>query len=92
MDYHSSELWCILSVTYILGENVGEVVTEGKTKIIYHSLDHPGFVVLQSKDRITAGDGARAHDMKGKAEISTATTSAIFDLLKEAGVLLNVSC
>ncbi|KAL4230339.1 hypothetical protein ACF0H5_010722 [Mactra antiquata] len=68
------------------GEGVGDIVIEGKTKIVYRSADHPGYVVLQSKDRITAGDGARAHDMAGKAEISTATTTAIFDLLKQAGI------
>ena len=47
--------------------------------------DTKGQVLLQSKDRITAGDGDRAHEMKGKAAISTATTAAIFELLNTAG-------
>ena len=44
-----------------------------------------GHVLIQSKDRITAGDGDRAHDMKGKAAISNATTAAIFELLNNSG-------
>lgn len=70
---------------YIVGVKVGDKITEGKTKVVYKSQDNPAHVVLQAKDRITAGDGERAHDMKGKAEISTATTCAIFELLNNAG-------
>jgi len=64
----------------------GKIVIEGKTKIVYNIENQPSLVLLQSKDRITAGDGARAHDMKGKAAISTATTCAIFKLLNNAGI------
>lgn len=64
----------------------GDQLNEGKTKIIFAARDKPGFVLIQSKDRITAGDGARAHNLEGKAQISTATTSDIFQLLNNAGV------
>ncbi|KAK3099600.1 hypothetical protein FSP39_006889 [Pinctada imbricata] len=66
--------------------NLGALVIEGKTKAVYDIVDSPGHVLLQNKDRITAGDGARAHDMVGKAAISTATTVAIFELLTNAGI------
>jgi phosphoribosylaminoimidazole carboxylase/phosphoribosylaminoimidazole-succinocarboxamide synthase len=46
----------------------------------------PGCVLVQSKDRITAGDGARQHDLAGKAAISTATTCKVFELLNSVGV------
>ncbi|XP_002734075.1 multifunctional protein ADE2-like [Saccoglossus kowalevskii] len=62
----------------------GKILIEGKTKIIYELENNQ--VLLQSKDRITAGDGARAHDLKGKAAISTSTTCKIFELLNNAGI------
>ena len=66
---------------------VGEKIAEGKTKQLFLIPDQPGVVLVRSKDRITAGDGARAHDMEGKAAISNSTTSAIFDILKNAGMV-----
>jgi len=48
--------------------------------------DMAGHVLIESKDRITAGDGARAHDMEGKSAISNATTCKVFDLLNAAGI------
>ncbi|XP_059139797.1 multifunctional protein ADE2-like [Physella acuta] len=65
---------------------LGAKVIEGKTKIIYDLESHPGKVLVESKDRITAGDGARAHDMAGKAKISTSTAAAVFKLLNDAGI------
>ncbi|XP_005105196.1 multifunctional protein ADE2 [Aplysia californica] len=65
---------------------LGAKVIEGKTKIVYDLVDHPGKVLVESKDRITAGDGARANDMEGKAKISTATATSIFQLLNNAGI------
>jgi len=64
----------------------GKLVIEGKTKRILELPKLPGSVLVQSKDRITAGDGARAHDLAGKAEISTATTCKVFELLNSVGV------
>ncbi|BFZ14463.1 hypothetical protein BsWGS_17503 [Bradybaena similaris] len=65
---------------------LGQKVIEGKTKIIYDLVDHPGQVLVESKDRITAGDGEKAHDLAGKAKISTSTAASIFNYLNEAGI------
>jgi len=64
----------------------GKVVIEGKTKIIYELPKLPGKVLVQSKDEITAGDGARRDKLEGKAAISTATTCKVFELLNTAGI------
>lgn len=42
-------------------------------------------MLLLNKDRITAGDGARAHDLEGKAEISNKTNGKVFGILNAAG-------
>ncbi|KAK0042724.1 multifunctional protein ADE2 [Biomphalaria pfeifferi] len=65
---------------------IGSKVIEGKTKIVYDLVEYPGQVLVESKDRITAGDGARAHDMAGKAQISNRTSATVFKLLKDAGI------
>lgn len=64
----------------------GKLVIEGKTKQILDLPSHPGQVLVQSKDKITAGDGARAHNLVGKAAIANATTCKVFGLLNEAGI------
>ncbi|GBN37790.1 Multifunctional protein ADE2 [Araneus ventricosus] len=64
----------------------GALIIEGKTKRILEILNDPNNVLMVSKDRITAGDGAKANDMEGKAVISTATTAKVFEYLKEVGI------
>ncbi|GAB1604029.1 multifunctional protein ADE2-like [Argonauta hians] len=65
---------------------VGDVLIEGKTKVVYSIPAYKGCVAIKSKDRITCGDGARAHDMEGKAAISNDTNAAIMKILNDAGV------
>ncbi|XP_060577738.1 multifunctional protein ADE2-like [Ruditapes philippinarum] len=67
------------------GVKVGVKVAEGKSKVVY-IIPETHHVLLHSKDRITARDGERAHEMKGKAEMSTTTTCVIFELLNNAGI------
>lgn len=64
----------------------GKLLIEGKTKQIFELPKQPGACLVQSKDRITAGDGVRAHNLTGKAEISTATTCKVFELLNTVGL------
>ncbi|GBP05869.1 Multifunctional protein ADE2, partial [Eumeta japonica] len=66
------------------GYKLGDIIIEGKTKQVYDLPEHPGLCMLRSKDRITAGDGVRAHDLEGKAEISNTTNGLVFQLLNEA--------
>lgn len=61
-------------------------MNEGKTKQIYQHVGNPNWVLIESKDRITAGDGVKSHEMKDKSEYSTRTNAAIFEFLNSAGV------
>jgi len=78
---------CLYVVVSDTNVEVGEKLAEGKTKVICKVKDVAGMVVIRSKDRITAGDGARAHDMAGKSVISTSTNCSVFELLNRAGVM-----
>lgn len=64
---------------------MGKLIIEGKTKQVYDLPSTPGHVLLLSKDRITAGDGAKAHDLAGKAEISNQTNAKVFGILNSVG-------
>lgn len=63
----------------------GALIIEGKTKAVHEVEGDPGHCLVMNKDRITAGDGAKAHDLQGKAEISNATNAKVFTFLNEAG-------
>ncbi|XP_076259437.1 PAICS bifunctional enzyme [Rhynchophorus ferrugineus] len=65
---------------------LGNLIIEGKTKQVYDLPSLPGHCILLSKDRITAGDGVKAHDLKGKAVISNKTTCKVFEILSSVGV------
>ncbi|XP_066941679.1 bifunctional phosphoribosylaminoimidazole carboxylase/phosphoribosylaminoimidazole succinocarboxamide synthetase [Macrobrachium rosenbergii] len=66
--------------------NKGEVIIEGKTKVVHAIVGDPAHVLVLNKDRITAGDGAKAHDLEGKAAISNATNAKVFSFLQLAGI------
>nr|CAD7392813.1 unnamed protein product [Timema cristinae] len=68
------------------GHKLGALVVEGKTKRVFELPNLPGHVLLQSKDRITAGDGVKSHEMEGKAAISNQTTAKVFELLNSVGM------
>lgn len=64
---------------------LGELIIEGKTKQVYDLPSLPGHCILVNKDRITAGDGVKAHDLAGKAAISNQTNGKVFGILNAAG-------
>lgn len=63
------------------------MIIEGKTKQVYDLPQLPGHCILINKDRITAGDGVKAHDLAGKAAISNQTNGKVFGILNAAGNL-----
>lgn len=67
------------------GYKLGELIIEGKTKQVYDIPSVPGHCILLSKDRITAGDGIKAHDLAGKSVISNKTTCKVFEILGRVG-------
>lgn len=64
----------------------GELLNEGKTKKIFRDLTDPTACILESKDDITAGDGAKHDIVPNKAELANKTTCNVFRLLKASGV------
>lgn len=64
---------------------LGDLIIEGKTKQVYDLPSLPGHCILISKDRITAGDGVKAHDLAGKAQISNKTNAKVFEILNKVG-------
>ena len=59
-------------------------MAEGKTKVIWDAGDDE--VLVESKDDITAGDGAKHDLLEGKAVYSTRTTSNCLEFLQAHGV------
>jgi phosphoribosylaminoimidazole-succinocarboxamide synthase len=66
-------------------EKPGLFLREGKTKTIWHDV-MTGGLLIESKDAITAGDGARRDIIEGKGALATQTTANCFELLTRAGV------
>lgn len=54
--------------------------------MVYEIVNDTKLCYIQSKDRITAGDGVKSHELEGKAAVSTATTAKVFELLNKAGI------
>lgn len=70
---------------------LGKLLIEGKTKQVYELTLDRHHCLLLSKDRITAGDGVKAHDLKGKAVVSNKTTSKVFEILNSVGKIFTLS-
>lgn len=68
-------------------ESVGRetLIAEGKTKKIWKT-ETEYQVIVESKDDLTAGDGARHDVVPGKAALATHTTSNVFRLLVSCGL------
>src|SRR3989344_4058728 len=62
------------------------IIAEGKTKVIRKSLVDDRFAILEAKDDITAGDGAKHDVIAGKAELATTTTCNVFKLLRDCEI------
>jgi phosphoribosylaminoimidazole-succinocarboxamide synthase len=64
----------------------GALLAEGKTKQIYAHPSDLALAIMQHKDAITAGDGARRDTIPGKALLSGPTTANVFALLARQGI------
>jgi phosphoribosylaminoimidazole-succinocarboxamide synthase len=66
--------------------NKGREVARGKTKILFEKPGQPDVLIVQATDSITAGDGARRHEIAGKGRIAAKTTARVFRLLNLCGL------
>lgn len=67
---------------------INEILIEGKTKIVRRHSDDKNLAIFESKDDITAGDGAKHDIIAGKAMLATATTCNVFRLLEACDIPL----
>lgn len=65
--------------------NTERLLAEGKTKKIW-TTDKTGRVIVESKNDLTAGDGAKHDVIAGKAALSNRTNSNVFRLLGACGL------
>lgn len=63
-----------------------ELVNEGKTKKIKRHPRDTSLVIVESKDDITAGDGAKHDVIPDKGRLANTTACNVFRLLKACGV------
>lgn len=80
------KLIAIFLAAAISSSFAGQILAEGKTKIVHSFDEDSSLAIFQSKDDITAGDGAKHDVISGKAEMATATTCNVFRLLSDCGI------
>ncbi len=66
--------------------NKGSEIARGKTKVLYENPGQPHQLVVAQTDGISAGDGARRHQIAGKGRLAAQTTARIFRLLNLCGL------
>jgi phosphoribosylaminoimidazole-succinocarboxamide synthase len=66
--------------------NKGIEIARGKTKILYENPGQPHQLVVAQTDAISAGDGARRHEISGKGRLAAQTTARVFRLLNLCGL------
>ena len=66
--------------------NKGIEIARGKTKVLYESPGQPEQLVVAQTDAISAGDGARRHEIAGKGRLAAQTTARVFRLLNLCGI------
>ena len=66
--------------------NKGREIARGKTKVLYEAPGQPDFLIVDSTDAITSGDGARRDEIPGKGRLAAQTTARVFRLLNLCGL------
>ena len=66
--------------------NKGIEIARGKTKVLYENPGQPHQLVVAQTDAISAGDGARRHEIAGKGRLAAQTTARVFRLLNLCGL------
>lgn len=64
----------------------GLEIARGKTKVLHELAGQPDFAVITQTDTISAGDGARRHELAGKGRLAALTAGRVFRLLNLCGL------
>jgi len=66
--------------------NKGIEIARGKTKVLFENPGQPHQLIVAQTDSISAGDGARRHEIQGKGRLAAQTTARVFRLLNLCGL------
>jgi len=64
----------------------GDIISEGKTKIVRAYPDDPTLAIFESKDDITAFNSLKHDVIQGKGDLANQTTCNVFRLLADCGI------
>lgn len=84
----NKELFCTIKLEKETGAmKKGKILADGKTKTIWEVEGDSSQVIVGNKNDITKNDNpSETRKMVGKAKMATATTCAVFQFLKDAGI------
>ncbi len=68
-----------------------DLIDEGKVKRLYQDPDSDEHVIIEFTDVVTAGDGEKREEIKGKAQLACETNSLLMKYLQKKGIPIHLT-